>query len=144
MPSQEVLGLHPTDLIPHTAKNYWSKFQQTHCFPRFAVQFITRFAVLFPRFLEFETPAQYLAIGFKGTGRHRKGRFFAPLFDYAFGPSTSVDPWKGYPYQETLRVIHKNQAYLFYTHYSIKLTGAYTNTVTVGCHKVFSSCCTLA
>ena len=92
MPSQEVLGLHPTDLIPHTTKNYWSKFQQTHCFPRFAVQFITRFAVLFPRFLEFETPAQYLAIGFKGTGRHRKGRFFAPLFDYAFGPSTSVDP----------------------------------------------------
>ena len=92
MPSQEVLGLHPTDLIPHTAKNHWSKFQQTHYFPRFAVQFITRFAVLFPRFLEFETPAQYLAIGFKGTGRHRKGRFFAPLFDYAFGPSTSVDP----------------------------------------------------
>ena len=39
-------------------------------------------------------PAQYLAIGFKGTGRHRKGRFFAPLFDYAFGPSTSVDPKK--------------------------------------------------
>ena len=51
-----------------------------------------RFAVLFPRFLEFETPAQYLAIGFKGTGRHWKGRFFAPLFDYALGPSTSVDP----------------------------------------------------
>ena len=40
-------------------------------------------------------PAQYLAIGFKGTGRHRKGRFFAPLFDYAFGPSTSVDPNDG-------------------------------------------------
>ena len=41
-------------------------------------------------------PAQYLAIGFKGTGRHRKGRFFAPLFDYAFGPSTSVDPIRGH------------------------------------------------
>ena len=93
MPSQEVPGLHQTDLIHHTAKNYRSKFHQTHCFP--AVQFLTWFAVLYySRAFSNLKPPSNTSDSVSKVRVVTERSLFAYFFNYALCPSTSVEPKK--------------------------------------------------